>query len=460
MKQAVWIGALLCGTVGRAAAAQAEPLFPILEQGKWGLIGATGRIVVQAQFDEIYQYRDGGMPASWTPGAEASARDKIALTMSWSSGPVRSILIGVRTGGKWGVVDRSGRIVIEPRFDGLGDLDWSHSRLPVRLGERWGYIDPTGHLAIPAEYDRAFPFVDGVALARKADRWLLLDTTGVQRGEFQGDQVDEADWQAGRPLVRVEINRFWGAVDRRGRRVIEARYDGVQTVGAHGLFGFRAKNKWGFADTTGRVVIPPRFDGVWGFWRGTAIVWLGRKYGVIDTTGAVVLPIEMDRVWRLGGGRLLFTRRGNAGMIDARGGVLVAPGDSGLAGLHEVEVRANTALDQPRLLLASWRRRGAVLHGFLGSTGRVVIPPQFPAAYEFSEGLAEVFVRGRRGYIDSTGAVVIAAEFAAAAPFRGGLAMVQQSDGASYVDVLYIDRSGRPIYSRRYPGISVMLAPR
>jgi len=460
MMKAVWIGALLCGTVGRAAAAQAEPLFPILEQGKWGLIDSTGRVVLEPRFDAIYQYRDEGMPASWTPGAEASARDQIALTMSWSSGPVRSILIGVQTGGRWGFVDRSARTAIELRFDGLGDLDWRHGRMPVRLGERWGYIDPAGHLAIPAEYDRAFPFVDGVALARRAGRWLLLDTTGTQRGEFQSDEVDESDWPAERPLLRVKVGLFWGAVDRRGRLVIEARHDGLQTVGAHGLFGFRMKNKWGFADTTGRVVVPPRFDGAWGFSHGTAIVWLGRKYGVIDTTGVVVLPIEMDRVWRLGGGRLLFTRRGNGGMIDARGGVLLAPGDSGLAGLHEVEIRADDSLDQGRLVLARWRRQGAFLEGFLDTFGRVVIPPQFPAAYKFSEGLAEVFVRGRRGYIDSTGALVIAAEFAGAAPFQGGLAMVQQSDGASYIDVLYIDRSGRTVYSRRYPGISRMLPRR
>jgi hypothetical protein len=61
-------------------------------------------------------------------------------------------------------------------------------------------------------------------------------------------------------------------------------------------------------------------------------------------------------------------------------------------------------------------------YGYIDNVGRVVIKPQFYAAYQFSEGLAGVKVAkaDKYGYIDTAGKMVISPKFDRAAPFSEG----------------------------------------
>ena len=68
--------------------------------------------------------------------------------------------------------------------------------------------------------------------------------------------------------------------------------------------------------------------------------------------------------------------------------------------------------------------------GYIDLSGKMVIPPQFPCALNFSEGLAPVngvfnVIRRKWGYIDKTGKIVIELKFLAAGPFAEGLAPVK-----------------------------------
>lgn len=62
--------------------------------------------------------------------------------------------------------------------------------------------------------------------------------------------------------------------------------------------------------------------------------------------------------------------------------------------------------------------------GYIDSSGRIVIRPQFDDAWSFSEGLAPVRVGERWGFIDQTGKIVIAPQFFHVMPFKDGLAVV------------------------------------
>ena len=62
-------------------------------------------------------------------------------------------------------------------------------------------------------------------------------------------------------------------------------------------------------------------------------------------------------------------------------------------------------------------------YGYMDRTGRVVIPPQFVKAHNFSEGLASVRpseTEGKYGYIDTSGKMIIPPQFEIAEDFSEG----------------------------------------
>jgi cytochrome c556 len=85
-------------------------------------------------------------------------------------------------------------------------------------------------------------------------------------------------------------------------------------------------------------------------------------------------------------------------------------------------------------------------YGFMGRAGKVVIPPQFVDAQNFSEGLAGVRLskaEHKYGYIDTSGKVVIPPQFDRAGDFSEGLAWVGSWDNIPVFG--FIDRIGKMV---------------
>ena len=65
---------------------------------------------------------------------------------------------------KWGFIDNSGTIKIEPQFD-LSNFrfpGFSEGLAAVAVGEKWGYIDKTGAWVIQPQFDYALNFSEGL----------------------------------------------------------------------------------------------------------------------------------------------------------------------------------------------------------------------------------------------------------------------------------------------------------
>ena len=65
-----------------------------------------------------------------------------ALAAPPSTGPLFPIV----KDGKWGYIDRTGKIAVSPRFDEAGRF--SEGLAPVRLGKQRGYADTSGDVVL------------------------------------------------------------------------------------------------------------------------------------------------------------------------------------------------------------------------------------------------------------------------------------------------------------------------
>ena len=241
--------------------------------GKWGFVDKQGAFVLPAQFDLVRPHEPG-------------------LTL-------------VQRGGKCGLVDGTGKLILPPRFDWIGGFG-PDGRAPVGLGPTGreaaiGVIDRTGKVLAEPRHGRGF---DAGASAEVDWKW-----TPRRQGRLwgfvgpDGGQVVPAKYTAvegvGGGLVAVKDAKLnWGLVDAAGGEVLfEPRYYQIGRF-SEGLAPVQPlfRGPMGYMDRTGRIVIPARYAGAEPFRDGIACVNIARKGGWdvlwIDRTGRFLWPRE------------------------------------------------------------------------------------------------------------------------------------------------------------------------
>ncbi|MFC4160878.1 WG repeat-containing protein [Chitinimonas lacunae] len=139
---------------------------------------------------------------------------------------------------------------------------------PVERQGRWGYLDRQGKLAISPRFDAAQPFYAGAAWVRLGPRWGLLDTTGrwLQPAVF----LEAKPFSAGVAAVRHENGKLT-LLSPNGRGV---QVEGVEEIGpfSSGLAVARTHLGYGYLTPTGRWAIPPRYRSASDFIGSHAVV--------------------------------------------------------------------------------------------------------------------------------------------------------------------------------------------
>ena len=140
--------------------------------------------------------------------------------------PETSGIYPVSIDGKWGYIDNTGTIKIQPQYDSA--QPFSESLAVVRLDGKWGYIDTSGTTVVQPQFDDAHPFSDGLAaVARFSGGGPLfgyIDTTGAlvipMRYAFP------SDFSEGLCMVVVEENgtQTSGYIDKTGAIAIEPEF--------------------------------------------------------------------------------------------------------------------------------------------------------------------------------------------------------------------------------------------
>jgi WG repeat protein len=300
-------------------------------------------------------------PAGPLAGGRAAAADSAV-----AAEPRR--LFRVRQSGKWGFIDKSGAVVLAPRFDRADDFaeglasvqlggrffyvdeagrtmleppapaggglhrKFSAGRAALRSGGAFGYIDRSGQMVIPARFASADDFSEGRALACVESGCGYLDVDGrwVIAPTFMGGGTPFRNGHAAAYLFNM-MGRKRVAYHRRDGTRVPGEYDGDGWFG-DGLLPVRHGGAWGFIDEKGRPAIPLRFEEAWGFSEGLAAVKTDSgRCGYIDRGGAFAIAPRFLTCGPFTGGRALVDAARDANdaarpaFID-RGGAVVFSG--------------------------------------------------------------------------------------------------------------------------------------
>lgn len=197
--------------------------------GKKGYIDKTGKIAIPPEFTYVYPFSEDLAAATKSASGDdgwgyinKTGQWVIEPKFQWASsfsgglGPVN------RTR-NCGYVDMSGAVVLQPKVPpGETDCgtvwgDFVDGLARWKFGKKYGFIDRTGKIAIEPKYDLTFHFSEGLAAVLVGGKWGYIDTTGKM--VIQPMPLMRAeDFHRGLAFVSTKDGKY-GYIDKSGKYV-------------------------------------------------------------------------------------------------------------------------------------------------------------------------------------------------------------------------------------------------
>ena len=299
-------------------------------------------------------------------------------------------LYPVRVQDKWGFINPTGTLVIEPQFDYAGSFNEGLAK--VEINEMNGFINTTGDYIVKPIYQYAGHFSEGLAEVMNDMKRGFVDKSGTLAIPLQFDGV----WSFADGLVRISMNKQYGYADRHGVTIIPPQYTQAGHFG-NGLACVQKGEKWGFINPSNEWVIEPQYDEAKSFTEGLAAVKTGEKWGYINPLGTFVIKPRFEQAYFFNEGLAVVQEDGQQSYID--------------------------------------------------TSGKIVITGHYDLIMPFSEGRAVVVKNYRYGYIDVNGKLVTKIIYNNASGFHLGLGKVTVYDDEMNAKDGYVDRTGNMVWA-------------
>jgi tetratricopeptide (TPR) repeat protein len=204
---------------------------------RWGYAGEDGGFEIPPAFDDAQPFRDG---------------------VAWVQLP------GART---WALIDEAGGLLIQPAAGYLGVSSFADGLAWVsRDGATgWVAIDRDNRMVIPGGFEDVRPFRRGLAAVRHRGWWGAVDQTGrmVVPFEYEGFATALYDGRyidgfSDEGLAVVVRDGRRGVVDRNGRVVVPAVYAALM-IHPVAFLVVDGAQQWGALDRRGRLLVDPSY---------------------------------------------------------------------------------------------------------------------------------------------------------------------------------------------------------
>lgn len=414
---------------------------PFRANAKWGLIDASGSWIRDPEFSDIWGFDPDNPELMWARAGRLWGL--IRPDGTWMLDPAFTIrhelsdgLAQVWQDNKVGFIDRTGRMVIPPKFEPLGTHSFEGGMpAPAKLGGWVGLIDRSGNWVLEPAYSSIFPYsAEGASnpglfrgfVAKRGPIEDILDRTGKvliggmtpwlgtsSSRSTPGGGISISSTM-GQMRIFCDDGRIIGFFDRKPRlferdgtpldlrqgelwwpSTCEPPY--VVKVGAH----------YAHVDRWLRPVTAEKFDAVGLFRDGLAAVALRGKHGLIRGDGTWAIEPRFDAALPIGHDRAIVTLDGRSGVFD-------------VANDRWVTQTPFDGICASQLDVIGVVRDGKT--GVIDASGAWVIEPKHDAlALVPVHGLIAARAGDKWGFVDLSGSDIIAARFDEVSYFERGM---------------------------------------
>lgn len=269
-------------------------LFEVRIDGKYGLIDKTGKVIIECKFKDLDFNESGLIRAREEDGhfsymniKGAKLYDVVYAISGYSDS--RFCELVRNENGKMGVLSMtSGEEIIKCEFDDLGSV--KDDLAYAKKDGKYGYIDKTGKVIIEFMFENVGDFHKGLAKAKKDGKYGLIDKTGKEIINFEYEDIRTLY-----DLVLVKKEGKWGLINRKNKVVLNCTFDdcGIRAVSEEGFIDVVLGGKKGIIDKTGKIIVECKYDYISVFDNdGYAEVRIGDDWGIVDKTGKEVIECK------------------------------------------------------------------------------------------------------------------------------------------------------------------------
>ena len=331
----------------------------------------------------------------------------------------------VTNGPLHGLLSWDGETIISCEYNGI-DLNEYEGFFSVKRNGRKGLMSRAGEELVPCAFDDCGVIDEHFLWARGDKTYGIYSSEGekVQPCKFNSFFIYE-----GKKKKEVSLSDF-AQLDRRQHPDLYAVVSGK--VGTLDSKKFTTKLPCAYdylSDFAPRMKIT---NGVLTEQR-LAVCRLNGKYGIVNSEGKQIQPMGFDELHKdvsdpsskelpdMGSARDLHVRIGD------KWGILTADGEQ----LAEVKFDSVGVFHDGLAVVKAAER-----YGYIDRSGAIVIPIQWMAAYDFSEGLAALRVDKKHfQFIDTAGTVVIKSKkYDSVGRFRNGICRVVKGGKVKWID--------------------------
>ena len=331
----------------------------------------------------------------------------------------------VTNGSLHGLLSWDGETIISCEYNGI-DLNEYEGFFSVKRNGRKGLMSRAGEELVPCAFDDCGVIDEHFLWARGDKTYGIYSSEGekVQPCKFNSFFIYE-----GKKKKEVSLSDF-AQLDRRQHPDLYAVVSGK--VGTLDSKKFTTKLPCAYdylSDFATRMKIT---NGVLAEQR-LAVCRLNGKYGIVNSEGKQIQPMGFDELRKdvsdpsskelpdMGSARDLHVRIGD------KWGILTAYGEQ----LAEVRFDSVGVFHDGLAVVKAAER-----YGYIDRSGAIVIPIQWMAAYDFSEGLAALRVDKKHfQFINTAGTVVIKSKkYDSVGRFRNGVCRVVKGGKVKWID--------------------------
>lgn len=394
--------------------------FAPVKDKKWGAIDTAGNLVIPCEYDDAGPAFSDGLLAVKKDNrwgfVDAAGKEIIPLTYRTVQPIFTEGLTAVQNEDKlWGFVNNKGETTAEPIFKNIL-TPFSEGLAGVLTQDGKAYARPDGTIAFHADFDRIYPFEDGLAEYREGqlvERRRSSIPIGISIGWGWGwhhhHHHHPWGWGVGWPgwgpwgpwwyddwyaPSRIDTQEKRGYIDAEGKIIASASLAHVYPATGKGILVFN-NNRFGWIDRAGTYTIHTEYRVLTPDLEEDFLLARDeeRNWGLLDFSGNTLAPFSYDDMKNLGSGLIAYKKDGKWGLMDKTGAVLSDP-------LYaEIGNCGNGLL--PAKLKNTWL--------YLSADGAPAIHLEGNAqnALPFKEGRAGVKQDGKWGIIDTEGKWIV-----------------------------------------------------